>query len=151
MVFSFPSVNLNQPDIVYVDGAYLLSDEEGDEDNWMGLVRVWRGLHGLALLKDKPIIVTTQSKDESRASLRSMAFAKAVANDSDIVVSLEQDEQMRNDKELLMRPLKLREVESRHCVMLNWDFNEMKYNSIYKEIELEKPSVKEATGVITLD
>lgn len=139
------------PDIVYVDGAYLLEDEEGEEDNWAGMVRIWRGLHRLCLVKDIPIVVTTQSKDEQGASLKSMSFAKAIANESDVVAVLEQDEQMKNDKEIMLKPLKIREGDNMRIVMMNWDFDEMKFNSIYSERVTEQADVKNVEGVITLD
>lgn len=139
-----------QPDIVYVDGAYLLEDEEGDEDNWSGVTRVWRGLHRLCLVKDKPIIVTTQSKDETGASLKSMAFAKAIANECDVVAVLEQDAQMKNDKEIMIKPLKLREGDTMSEVMMAWDFNEMKYNSLFKQRAVEQTKVENVQGVITI-
>lgn len=139
------------PDIVYVDGAYLLEDEEGEEDNWAGMVRIWRGLHRICLAKDIPIVVTTQSKDEQGASLKSMSFAKAIANESDVVAVLEQDEQMKNDKEIMLKPLKIREGDNMRIVMMNWDFDEMKFNSIYSERVTEQADVKNVEGVITLD
>lgn len=140
-----------KPDIVYIDGAYLLEDEEGEEDNWAGMVRIWRGLHRLCLVKDIPIVVTTQSKDEQGASLKSMSFAKAIANESDVVAVLEQDEQMKNDKEIMLKPLKIREGDNMRIVMMNWDFDEMKFNSIYSERVTEQEDVKNVEGVITLD
>lgn len=139
------------PDIVYIDGAYLLEDEEGEEDNWAGMVRIWRGLHRICLAKDKPIVVTTQSKDEQGASLKSMSFAKAISNECDVVAVLEQDEQMKNDKELMLKPLKIREGDNMRIVMMNWDFDEMKFNSIYSERVTEQADVKNVEGVITLD
>jgi len=139
------------PDIVYIDGAYLLEDEEGEEDNWAGMVRIWRGLHRLCLAKNIPIVVTTQSKDEQGASLKSMSFAKAIANESDVVAVLEQDEQMKNDKEIMLKPLKIREGDNMRIVMMNWDFDEMKFNSIYSERVTEQEDVKNVEGVITLD
>jgi archaellum biogenesis ATPase FlaH len=138
------------PDIVYVDGAYLLEDEEGEEDNWAGVTRVWRGFHRLCLSKDKPIILTTQSKDETGASLKSMAFARAIANECDVVAVIEQEEQMKNDKEAKLKPLKLREGDNLSSVMMNWDFDNMKYNSIFKEKVVEQTKVENVQGVITI-
>lgn len=141
-----------KPDIVFIDGAYLLEDEEGEEDNWMGAVRVWRALHRLCLLKDIPIVATTQSKDETGATLKSLSFAKAIANECDVVVVLEQDAQMRNDREMRMKPLKIREGDLLNSVFLNWDFNTMKYGSIFKDSKAEPAPLRENTkGVITID
>jgi replicative DNA helicase len=144
-------IDQHKPDIVYIDGAYLLEDEEGDEDNWAGVVRIWRGLHRLCLLKKKPIVVTTQSKDESGATIKSLSFAKALSNEVDVLAVLEQDEQQKNDREASLRFLKLREGDSLSAVHLNWDFDKMKYNSIYKEQTVQQTDVKNVSGVIALD
>jgi replicative DNA helicase len=144
-------IDQHKPDIIYVDGAYLLEDEEGDEDNWMGTVRIWRGLHRLCLLKKKPIVVTTQSKDESGATIKSLSFAKALSNECDVLGVLEQDEQQKNDREANLRFLKLREGDTLSSVHMNWDFDKMKYNSIYKEQTVEQTDVKNVSGVIALD
>ncbi len=144
-------VDQYQPDIIYIDGAYLLEDEEGGEDNWAGIVRVFRGLHKLCLIKNRPIVVTTQSKDEIGATLKSVSFAKALSAECDILVALEQDEQMRNDKEIRLKPLKLREGENYKSVYMNWDFNKMDFSCIYSEKTVEDVDVNNVEGVITLD
>lgn len=124
-------IEKHNPDIVLVDGAYLMVDEEGDEDNHAGILRIWNGLHKLAINKNRPICVTTQSKDETKASLKSLNFAKAIATACDVVIALEQDKQMKYDKELLIRPLKLREGELRYNSLIHWDFNKMLFDCIY--------------------
>lgn len=133
------------PDIVFVDGAYLLENDEGDEENWLSMVKIWRGLHKVALAKDKPIVVTTQSKDETNATLKSAQFAKAIAQDCDVFVVLEQDAQMKYDREMKMRPLKLREGSLLSSVMLNWDFDEMDYSSLYSHEESPDEEVKSSS------
>lgn len=145
-------IDSDKPDIVLVDGAYLMADEDS-EDNWIGTVKVFRGLHQTALNKHLPIVATTQSKDEVGATLKSLQFAKAIAQDCDIVSVLEQDEQMRNDREIRWKPLKLREGDLLKSVYLNWDFNEMNYNSIYAEenSKVEEAKKEDAKGVMLLD
>lgn len=148
-------VDLYNPDKVFIDGAYLLSDEDQDEDNWMATIRVFRGLHKLCLRQGKniPIEATTQSKDEVGASLKSLQFAKAIAQECDVVAVLEQDEQMKNDKEIRLKPLKLREGDILSSVYMNWDFTAMDYSSIYQEMHAEKASnsKEEAKGVIVIE
>jgi replicative DNA helicase len=139
------------PDVVYIDGAYLLDDEEGEEDNWMGTVRIWRGLHKLCLAKKLPIVATTQSKDESGATIKSLSFSKALSNECDVLAVLEQDEQQRNDREADLRFLKLREGDTLSTVHMDWDFDKMKYNSLFKEKAVEQTDVKNVSGVITID
>lgn len=145
-------IDQDDPDVVLVDGAYLMADDSDDE-NWFGTIKIFRGLHQLVLSKKKPIVATTQSKDEVGATLKSLQFAKALAQECDIVAVLEQDEQMRNDREIRLKPLKLREGDLLSSVYLHWDFNEMNYSSIYSEEKkvVEIPDKKDAKGVIMLD
>ena len=145
-------IDSDKPEIVLVDGAYLMADED-TEDNWIGTVKVVRGLHKLCLNKHLPIVFTTQSKDEVGATLKSLQFAKAMAQDCDVVSVLEQDEQMRNDREIRWKPLKLREGDLLKSVYLNWDFNAMDYSSIYSEenSKIESAKKEDAKGVMLLD
>jgi ABC-type iron transport system FetAB ATPase subunit len=124
-------IEQHNPDIVLIDGAYLLEDEEGDEDNHAGKVRIWNGLHQICLDKNKPMCVTTQSKDESGTSLKSINFAKALATATDNFLSLEQTKQMRYDKEITIKPLKLREGELLYSLTTKWDFNAMDFSTVY--------------------
>lgn len=121
-----------KPDIVFVDGGYLLEDEQKGDDDWKGLVRIWRGLHRLSLLKKTPIFVSTQSK-ERKVSLSTISFGKAISNDSDVVLALEQDEQMFNDREIKIKPLKIREGEMSGSIIMNWDFSVPDWSTIYTE------------------
>lgn len=139
-----------EPDIVFIDGAYLLEDEEGGEDNWSGIVRVWRGLHRMCLSKQVPIVTTTQSKVETGASIGSLSFAKALSNEVDVLAVLEQEEQDIRDREADIRFLKLREGDSLSSIRLNWDFDEMNYQPIFQAKAKEQEEVTNVQGVISL-
>lgn len=136
------------PDVVLVDGGYLLQDEDGDEDNWMGLIRVWRALHRLCINKKIPIVVNTQSKDETGATLKSVNFSKAIAQDTDVFFVLEQDEEAYNEREVQLRFLKIREGDRMSLIRMNWDFDAMDYSTIYKDTSTEKDAEVKAEGVM---
>lgn len=138
-----------KPDIVLIDGAYLLEDEIGGDDDWKAMVRIWRGLHKLCLRKNIPMVVTSQSKDEKGAKLSSFNFAKAIAHDCDVVVVIERDEEMRRDREIDQKFLKLREGEDLLSIRMNWDFSKMDYSAIYEE-KHKKEEAKEINNVMTL-
>lgn len=121
-----------KPDVVYVDGAYLLSDDDSEEDDWKALVRVFRALHKLALAKNVPIVASTQSK-EKVVTLQTISFAKALSNDCDVVMAIEQDEEMKEEKEMKVKFLKIREGEIPGNIVMNWDFHKMNYETIYIE------------------
>ena len=127
-------IEQHKPDIVFVDGAYLLEDDfsGGKEDDWKATVRIFRDLHKLALAKKIPIKATTQSK-ERKISLDTLSFARALANECDVVTAIEQDDQMAKDRESLYKFLKIREGASSGSILRNWDFHEMDYSVIYTE------------------
>lgn len=138
------------PDMVYIDGGYLLSDEEGDEDDWKALVRIWRGVHRISLAKNVPIFMSTQST-ERKVSLKTMSFAKAISNDSDVVLALEQDEQQFNDKEARIKPLKIREGELRGSVVLHWDADKPDWSPIYIEGGKKTDDTEDSTPSTSVD
>lgn len=125
-------IEQHKPDIILLDGAYLLQDDSSDDDDWKALVRVFRGLHRLCLTKKKPMIVTTQSK-ERVVNLGTISFAKAIAADCDVIGAIEQDDEQKNDKEIKMKWLKLREGEIPGNLHMNWDFDKMDWSPIYIE------------------
>jgi replicative DNA helicase len=125
-------IDQHQPDIVFIDGAYLLEDEETGDDDWRALVRIFRGLHRLALNKKLPIIASTQSKDR-KISLETISFAKAISNDCDVIYAIEQDDEMKQDREIKVKFLKIREGEGAGNIVMNWDFSEMNYSTVYIE------------------
>lgn len=149
-----------KPDIVLIDGAYLLEDEEKGEDDWKAVIRIFRALHALALNKNIPIIASTQSK-EKVVELNTISFAKALSNDCDVVMALEQDDEMKADREIKWKFLKIREGSIPGNIVNNWDFDKMKYDPIYIEgyngdrVNMDAPmddgDVLVQDGVQTLD
>ena len=128
-------IDQHNPDMVFVDGAYLLEDEAEGEDDWRAQVRIFRGLKKIARAKKVPVFASTQSKTE-KANLSSIAFASHIKADADIILGLQQDEEMREDREIAVVPLKLREGEINSRIMMNWKFSEpngMNYSTIYAE------------------
>lgn len=127
-------IDQHEPDIVYVDGAYLLSDDQAEEgeDGWKNLVHIWRALHRLCLVKKLPIIVSTQSK-ERKISLSAISFAKAIAADCDLIIGLDQDDQMKEDREIKISFHKMREGALPSGIVMNWDFDKMDWSTIYAE------------------
>ena len=125
-------IDKHSPNIVLVDGGYLMTEDEEDDD-WKGVMKVWRGFKNIALAKKIPFIVTSQIKDSEKTSIGKIAFAKALANECDAVIALEQTEEMKEDKEIRWKPLKLRNSDMSMSFMTHWDFNKMDYSPIYVE------------------
>ena len=138
-------IDLYEPDIVLIDGAYLMIDDMGAKDDWLRVTNIWRGLKRIAKNKDIPIFVNTQTDSttskKTGAGLENIGFSKAIGHDSDIVLTLFRDEQMVEDREAKVKLLKHREG-SLGSLMMSWDFKEMNFQEIYSEYD--KSDVEEA-------
>ena len=140
-------IDKHHPDVVIVDGAYLMTDDSDDND-WNGIMQVWRGMKQICLAKKIPIITTSQLKDGEKASLGKISFAKALANECDVVIALEQDDVMRTLKEIKWKPLKLRDAEMSMWFTTRWDFSKMDYSpTVAGGVYLQTPTEEEMPEV----
>jgi replicative DNA helicase len=124
------------PDIILIDGAYLMEDDQGAKDDWLRVAHITRDLKKLSKRVHKPIVINTQAdKNTSKKigpELDSIMYTQAIGQDSDEVFALYRDEVMRNDNEACIKVLKQREGVLGK-VMMNWDFDEMNFSEIYAE------------------
>ena len=131
-------IDLYEPDIVMIDGAYLMIDDLGAKDDWLRVTNIWRSLKKIAKNKNIPIFVNTQTDSttskKTGAGLENIGFSKAIGHDSDIVFTLFRDEQMIEDKEAKVKLLKHREG-SLGSLMMTWDFKTMNFQEIYSEYD----------------
>jgi len=130
-------IEQHKPEIAFIDGAYLLENDSATErssgEDWSTVLKVYRDLHKLCLAKDIPIATTTQSK-EREISIGGASFARAIANELDLFIGLEQDDEMKFDKEMRWKLLKLRDGDiTTRGILTEWDWSEMKYGEIYAE------------------
>ena len=68
------------PDIVFIDGVYLMEDDQNARDDWLRVAHITRDLKKLAKRVNKPIVINTQL-DEKKSN------TKAAPNLSDIKYS----------------------------------------------------------------
>ena len=121
--------DLHQPEVLIIDGGYLMTDDSDDRE-WKGLVETWWGFKQIALNRNLPTITTMQLK-ANKASLENIALARYINQYCDVIFGMEQDEQMFNDKELCLSPLKLRDAEMGGKFVINWDFTTMNWTPLY--------------------
>lgn len=135
-----------KPDILGVDGMYLIDDDLGADAEWMRVANISRGLKALAQSCEIPIIGTSQANratsKKTGPEVDNISYSDAVGQDSDIILGLNQTEEMRNDREIEVRVLKSRD-SGRIRVMLTWDFVNMKFEEIYSDSDMPE----EATPV----
>jgi replicative DNA helicase len=102
-----------KPDIVFVDGVYLMMDELTGEMNTPGAItNITRALKRLAQRIDKPIVITTQTllwkMRAGKVTADSIGYSSSFFQDSDVILGLEPVEE--DDS---IRLLKV--VASRNC------------------------------------
>lgn len=130
-----------QPDLVLVDGAYLMEDDRGAKEDWLRVAHITRDLKSLAKLKNLPIMINSQADSttskKTGPELENIGFSKAIGHDSDVVLGLLRDEEMIEDKEMKVKVLKQREGTLGN-VVLNWDFSTMNFSTLYAETQTDE-------------
>jgi replicative DNA helicase len=119
-----------RPDIVFVDGVYLMVDEiTGEQNSPQALTNITRGLKQLAMAKKIPIVISTQvllwKMKKKQVSADAIGYSSSFYQDSDVILGLQkQDEEDDTSREL-------RIVASRNCGPassdLLWDWEEGKF------------------------
>lgn len=143
------------PDLILIDGAYLMEDERGAKDDWLRVAHITRDLKAIAKSRKKPIFINSQADSttskKTGPELENIGFSKAIGHDSDVVLSLFQDEIMREDREMKLKVLKQREGVL-GSVMLSWDFTTMNFQAIYSKTEedMSNGDSDKAVGVLDI-
>jgi len=130
------AIDKYKPDIVLIDSAYLMEDDQGAKDDWLRVAHITRDLKKLAKRTKIPIFINTQAdKNTSKKTgpeLGSIMYTQAIGQDSDNVLALYRDEIMINDREMGLKVLKQREG-TLGKLTLNWDFDTMNFSEIYMQ------------------
>lgn len=115
-------------DIAYIDGAYLIDDEEEGESGWQRIANVFWSLKRLARRKKIPIIVSHQFNKDAKGdkgSADDLAYSD-VQKWADLIVGMYRTDDLRLNKEMLFRILKQREGEQYEWVS-EWDLERMTF------------------------
>jgi len=115
-------IEQHRPEIVFVDGVYLMMDEQSGESNTpQALTNITRSLKRLAQRLKVPIVISTQTllwkMRGGKVTADSIGYSSSFYQDSDVILGLEEEE---TDPEA--RVLKV--VASRNCgpeeALLTW-------------------------------
>ena len=106
-------IEQTKPDIVFVDGVYLMLDEiTGEMNTPQAITNITRALKRMAQRINKPVIITTQTllwkMRAGKVTADSIGYSSSFFQDSDVILGLEP---LEEDDE--MRLLKV--VASRNC------------------------------------
>lgn len=131
-------IQSEKPDLVLIDGVYLMNDQQGASSDWLRIAHITRDLKKIAERYNIPIFINSQAdKNTSKKTgpeLESISFSQAIGQDCDNILALYQDELMFNDREMGVKVLKNREG-SLGKVVMNWDFTTMDFSEIYSVTE----------------
>lgn len=114
-----------KPDIVFVDGVYLMVDEDrGESGTPQSITNITRSLKRLAQKLEIPIVISTQvltwKMKGKKVSADSIGYSSSFYQDSDVIISLERPEDDNDSIRIL------RIVASRNCgpeeTMMNWNW-----------------------------
>lgn len=106
-------IEQHRPEVVMVDGVYLMQDEQSGESNTpQALTNITRSLKKLAQRLKIPIVISTQTllwkMRGGKVTADSIGYSSSFFQDSDVILGLQEDE---NDAEIRI----LKVVASRNC------------------------------------
>lgn len=135
MPFIEDNIAVYKPDIVFIDGLYLVKSNQSSSRS-ENLASVVEEIMMLAGHYDIPFVCSTQfnrevkSNDLSTLSADSIGLTDNMRWSCDIVYAIAQTDDMLADKEMMLRPLKLRESGNRNDIYLRWDFDRMLFGEL---------------------
>lgn len=116
-----------QPDVVFIDGVYLMIDEQTGEANTpQALTNITRSLKRLAQRMNKPIFITTQTlpwkAKKGQVTSDSIGYSSSFVQDADVVLGLQKEAEDLDTTRIL------KILESRNCpraeVSLDFDWDQ---------------------------
>ncbi|CAB4129525.1 DnaB Replicative DNA helicase [uncultured Caudovirales phage] len=94
------------PDVIFIDGVYLMLDESTGESNTpQALTGITRSLKRLAQKTNKPVIITTQALNwkskKGKVTTDSIGYSSSFLQDADVVFGLEREDENVDDTRTL--------------------------------------------------
>ena len=128
-------VKQHSPGIVFVDGVYMMDDENGEpKGSPQALTNITRSLKRMAQQFKVPVVITTQvlsSKLSSRTSRRvtadAIGYSSSFVQDSDIVMSVERDPDYEDRS--IVRVI-LSRTSPHGEVTIKWDWDNMDFTEV---------------------
>lgn len=123
-----------QPDVVIIDGTYLMIDENGEKvGSSQAITNITRGTKKLAMRANLPVIMSTQFLESKtrggKADMYSIGYSSSFGQDADVVFGLEKQDENVDE----MRTLKI--MASRNSgpaeIELTWDWD----GSTFREVD----------------
>lgn len=124
-----------QPDLLVVDGVYLMDDEEGEpKGSPQALTNITRSLKRLAQRFDIPVVATTQvlswklnNKKTRAVTADAIGYSSSFAQDADLVLGVERNPDM--DDQAIIRVVIARSAPTGE-VHVKWDWSTMEFEEV---------------------
>ena len=129
-------IQLLQPDVVFIDGMYLMIDEHGEKPGSpQALTNITRSLKRLAQRVNKPIIISTQVLENKmrngQVTTDAIGYSSSFHQDADVIFGLQREDENVDDTRLL------KVIASRNSgnmeVSMVWDWNSGEFREISSE------------------
>jgi replicative DNA helicase len=125
----------HKPDLLVVDGVYLMDDEHGEpKGSPQALTNITRSLKRLAQRYDIPIVGTTQvlswklgNRKSRQITADAIGYTSSFAQDSDLVIGVESDPDI--DDQAILRVV-LARTAPKGEIRIKWDWNNMDFSEI---------------------
>jgi hypothetical protein len=123
------------PDFVVIDGAYLIKGSGGNR--FERAANTFDDLKRLFNRGNIPGLATSQlnrsanPNQKASVSTETIALSDTAAWNTDLCVAMVQTEDMRKDKRMIFKPLKVREGEADE-IECHWNFDEMRFDELPK-------------------
>lgn len=127
-----------QPDAVYIDGMYLMDDENGEpKGSPQALTNITRGTKRLAQRFDIPIVGTSQvlswklgNKRTRAITADSIGYTSSFVQDADLVLGVERNPDL--DDQAIIRVVEARTAPHAE-VHVKWDWKTMEFSEVSDE------------------
>jgi len=127
-----------QPDVLFVDGVYLMDDEEGEpKGSPQALTNITRALKRLAQRFDIPVVATTQvlswklnNKKTRAVTADAIGYTSSFAQDADLILGVERNPDI--DDQAIIRVVIARSSPTGE-VHVKWDWQTMEFEEVFDD------------------
>lgn len=126
-------IQIHQPDIIFIDGMYLMIDENGEKPGSpQALTNITRSLKRLAQRVNKPIVISTQILENKmrngEVTTDAIGYSSSFHQDADVIFGLQKEDKDVDDTRLL-KVIASRNSGPAETSML-WDWNTGQFREI---------------------
>jgi replicative DNA helicase len=129
-------IHMHKPDVLFLDGVYLMIDEQsGEMGTPLSLTNITRSLKRLAQTAQIPIVISTQvlkwKMSKGQVTADSIGYSSSFLQDADVLFGLQKEDEAIDDTRIL-KVLASRNTGPMEVSML-WDWNTGQFREITRE------------------